>query len=310
MSMSDAPLNGDGIAASLADLVALRLQVRVGRARSVPALAALPGGRVHARLSRGMEFAESRPYRPGDDVRCIDWRQSARRGTPYTKVFHEESERPVQLLVDLGPSMRFGTRVALKSVTAARTSALLAWQAVADGDCIGGMVCDGQTHHASRPQARHAGALALLQTVVLASAHTPVASAKPLKAAMQAFRRSVRPGSLAFVLSDFDGLDAGMARDLGAIAQTSDLVLVHIHDAFEAEIPPPGIYGVTDGYQHVSLDLRTDAARAAHSAPFIARRTMLGELARLHRLRVLSLATHENPTRVQDCLCSLTHRSA
>jgi uncharacterized protein (DUF58 family) len=101
-----------------------------------------------------MEFDESRVYLPGDDPRNMDWRVTARAGTPHVKLFREERERPVWLLVDQGPSMRFGTRVAFKSVVAARVAALLGWAAVDRGDRVGGLVFDESRHLERRPAAR------------------------------------------------------------------------------------------------------------------------------------------------------------
>lgn len=299
---------GNGIEATLAELVALRIHARRGAAQQ-PRLSAAPaGGRIHGTATRGMEFSESRPYRAGDDVRSVDWRQSARRGAPYTKLFQEERERPVQVLVDLGRSMRFGTRVAFKSVLAARAAALLAWQAVAWGDRIGGIVCDGEALREVRPQARQHGALVLLQQIAAAGAtlpaSVPASAPAPLAAALPAFRRSLRPGSVAFVLSDFHGLDAGMADGIAALAERNDVVLVQIYDACEAQAPAPGVYGVTDGEQSMTLDLRSAAARADYAAPFAARRASLERLARHPRVRLLPLATHDDPAAIQACLRS------
>src|SRR5262249_62183017 len=91
-------------------------------------------------LGRGMEFTEVRGYQPGDDVRWIDWRSTARTGRVHTKLFAEERERPVWLIADLGHSMRFGTRGAFKSVVAARAAAQLAWDAHGAGASVGGIV--------------------------------------------------------------------------------------------------------------------------------------------------------------------------
>ena len=117
------------------------------------------GGYVSPYRGRGMEFEEVRAYQPGDDIRNMDWRVTARTGRPHTKLFREERERPVLFLVDLGPSMAFGTRVAFKSVVAARAAALLAWAARDNGDRIGGIVFAGKRHRELRPAARERGML-------------------------------------------------------------------------------------------------------------------------------------------------------
>ena len=87
---------------------------------------------------RGMSFDEVRPYQPGDEIRHMDWRVTARSGKPHTKLFEEEREQGLLLALDCNPGMRFGTRVRFKSVQAARAGALLAWMASAAGDRVGG----------------------------------------------------------------------------------------------------------------------------------------------------------------------------
>ena len=127
----DGAVGLSGVEASIDDLIGLRLRARrleLGIARR--ARHSMSGAHGSRFRGRGMEFAESRVYQPGDDVRSIDWRVTARTGRPHTKLFQEERERPVILLVDLGASMFFGTRTAYKSVLAAETAALIAWAAM------------------------------------------------------------------------------------------------------------------------------------------------------------------------------------
>lgn len=283
-----------GNVASLAELVALR--VRVHSRRTVPAALspAMPGGRSPGVLNRGMEFAQSRPYHAGDDVRSIDWRQTARHGKPFTKLFRQEHERPVYLLVDLGASMRFGTRVAFKSVIAARVGALLAWQTVENGDRVGGIVC-GVGHREVRPQGRHQGALALLRQLAEVCASPPDTTSS-LAAALPAMARMVRPGGMALLVSDFHALDDTLAHAIAALSLRNEVALAHISDAFECA-PPHGVYPVSSGERSMTLDLHSEAGRTAHLAPLAARRALLEKLARHPRVRLMTLATDQDPAR-------------
>ncbi len=111
---------------------------------------------------RGIDFAEVRVYQPGDDIRTIDWRVTARTGVAHTKLFQEERERPVLLLVDQSSSMYFGSRVMFKSVLAARTAALLAWAVLERGDRIGGIVFSEHGHREIRPRRNKHAVLRLL----------------------------------------------------------------------------------------------------------------------------------------------------
>jgi uncharacterized protein (DUF58 family) len=117
--------HSSGVKVSLQDLLALRGEAgRLDLAPRGKILATRSGGHLSRFRGRGMEFDESRVYQAGDDARNMDWRVTARAGTPHIKLFREERERPLWLLVDQGPSMRFGTRVAFKSVVAAQAAAL------------------------------------------------------------------------------------------------------------------------------------------------------------------------------------------
>lgn len=307
------PESALGVVASLGELIAMRAHGSAGPLHRATIGATAPGNHPSRRTSRGMEFAETRPYQSGDDVRTLDWRQTARRGRPYTKLFQQEHERPLQLLVDLGPSMRFGTRVAFKSVLAARAAALLAWRALAGGDRVGGLVCNGAELQMIRPQSRHHGVLELLACLARVSATPPAAAACGLAAPLHSLARSLRPGSLIVVLSDFTALDAETERRLAALALSAELVLLHVYDEFEAQAPPPGHYQLTDGQRHLGLDLRAAPARTAYGAAFAERRRALERLARRSGATLVPLATHMalqqvlRPTLLQGPLWRLTN---
>lgn len=286
-----------GVVASLKEMIALRAQAAWPARRSA-SVATTPGSHLAPRLSRGMEFAQARPYQSGDDVRALDWRQMARRGRPYTKLFQEEHERPVQLLVDLGTSMRFGSRVAFKSVLAARVAALLAWRAVATGDRVGALVCQGDAMRVIQPQSRAAGVLPLLAALVDVSTAPPSAPGLAWATPLRALAGSVRPGRQIVILSDFAALDAAAERALLALARSAELWLIHIYDQLEAEAPPPGLYRVSDGQHCCTLDLRSVAARRTYASVLAERRLRLQALARHGGARLLSLATHEAPETV------------
>lgn len=286
-----------GVVATLAELVALRGRLAVPRPGRSGGGAGIAGRRSCPAPARGMEYAESRPYLAGDDVRSIDWRQTARRGTVHTKLFRQEHERPVHLLVDLSAGMRFGTRGAFKSVAAARAAALLAWQAAATGDRVGGTVWTGAGQCELAPQSRESGVLALLRHLAAQSA--AAACDGDLKKPLQALARRLGGGGMVVIASDFSGLDAAMAGTIAALAERATVLLAQVHDVFESD-PEPALYHVSDGTRTMPLDLRSASAREAHVAPFAARCRLLGELARHARLQVVPLATHEDPMRLLE----------
>lgn len=289
------------IAPSLRDLIAQRERVAAGMSRRGGVTGAGPGTHRASPLGRGMDFAEVRAYQPGDDLRSMDWRHTARRGRPFTKCFHEERERPLLVFIDLGPTMRFGTRVAFKSVLAARTAALLAWATVDAGDRIGGVVWDGRTHRDIRPRGREAGALDLLRHLAdtdptAGSPTAPQASAAGgLAPPLRALARAARSGTQVVLLSDFHALDADAEHALLQLRSGARLTLVQVFDALEATPPPAGIYRIGDAQGERTLDLRTAAARAAYGAPFRARRDRLASLARRLGAAMIPLATDDDP---------------
>ena len=194
----------------LAELVALR-----GSARGLslhahrPALARLQGGHRSAQRGRGLEFEEVRPYAPGDDAKRIDWRVTARRGKPHTKLFREERERPVWLLLDLHPGLFFGSKRQLKSALLLRAAALLGWVAIQSGDRLGAVLPDNKgLAHIYAPRGREAGVLPLLHALVENQPQKPgLPDTGSLEAALVALRPLLQPGSLVLVLSDFSGLN-------------------------------------------------------------------------------------------------------
>src|SRR5690606_19102976 len=117
------------------------------------------GALLSRHKGRGMEFDEVRQYQAGDDIRSIDWRGAARTGSPHTKLYREEQERPVILLVDFSPSMLFGTQLLLKSIQAAHIAASLAWSTIQQGDRVGAIVTNRHGHSEIRPRGRQQGAL-------------------------------------------------------------------------------------------------------------------------------------------------------
>ena len=215
-------------------------------------------------------------YLPGDDIRSIDWRVTARTGRVHTKLFHEERDRPVLFVVDLGKQMRFGTRRAFKSVVAAETASLLAWAAVANGDRVGALVFGGE-HTAESPVkgGRH-GALSLFRALAgVENATDRRASSDGIGEALPRARRVARPGTLIIVISDFSALRQPADQHLARLREHNDLLCVWIYDALEAAPPPPARYPVGDGLRTTTLDTRSIGIARAVSHRFDAIETRI-----------------------------------
>jgi uncharacterized protein (DUF58 family) len=228
--------------ADLNDLLVLRGAAHRLTLRSRgPARALLLGSHHSAHRGRGLEFEEVRQYVPGDDPRSIDWRVTARRGRPHTKLYREERERPVWLLVDLNPTMYFGSRVQLKSTVAVRAAALLAWVAAHGGDRIGAAITNGTVTRCIAPRSREAGVLPILNTLIELQPTAP-ASTPPhtLHSTLETLAPLVHPGSLVLVLSDFAALTEYDDALFSRLAAHSECRLFWIVDPLEREGLPEG----------------------------------------------------------------------
>lgn len=239
------------------------------------ALAAMAGSHRSAFRGRGIDFDEVRIYNPGDDVRSIDWRVTARTGRPHTKVFREERERPVYLLVDQRQTMFFGSKVAMKSVVAARTAALLAWATREQGDRLGALVFNDLHAHELRPKEGKRGIQAFFRVLVQFNqwlgSEMPAArvTRQPVSQALQSLAHVVRPGSLVFLISDFHSFDSICLQELSMVKRHSDVIGLSIHDPLEKQLPPAGTYGFTDGGRSVRVDTTDKQFRKRFSLRFL-----------------------------------------
>lgn len=223
---------GDGIHLSASELIALKPRCNaLSLPMHRPSVSALAGAYRSRFRGRGVDFVESRSYLPGDDIRNMDWRVTARTGKPHTKIFQEERERPVLVVVDANPSLYFGTRTRLKSVAAGQLAAAIAWAAVRRGDRIGAFLFASDRHRELRPAGGRRGAMRVIQGLVdwlnPESAHQ---GQEPLSVSLERVRHTVRPGSLVLIISDFFSLDEQCHRHLSRLRQHNDVIGCQIMD--------------------------------------------------------------------------------
>ncbi len=289
------------------DITRVRLSTLIGLNRdaaSIPLIsnsikAHKAGGFLSAFRGRGMEFHESRLYQPGDDIRSIDWRVTARSGRTHTKVYREERERPVLLWVDLQQSMFFGTRQYYKSVLASRLAALLAWSSVLHGDRLGGLVFSEQQHFESRPKRGKAAVLHFIQQLVehqawLQPSQADKASANSGYQALNRLRQVTRPGSLVVLISDFRFLDESCRIHLAQLARHNDVVLLFTHDPLEQALPPAGYYRLSDGSQELAVDSGYQANRDQYSQRFHHHAESLQQLCNQLQLFLIGISTADD----------------
>ena len=251
---------------------------------------------------RGMEFDESRPYQPGDDPRNIDWRVTARSTEAFTKLFREERERPVFVMVDLRSNMHFATQGCYKSVNASRAGALIAWAAHHRGDRLGGIIFGDTVHRELKPRL---GRLAALRFVHELTEHpdwdTKVSGERqdaPLQQAMAALRRVTRPGSLVVIISDFVGLNRMTRSYLAGIARHNEVLAVFLSDPLERRLPPPGRYRLVSEDAELMIDTYARGARADYRREFEQRASTLEDFCHRYGVHLLPLSTGDDPVEV------------
>jgi uncharacterized protein (DUF58 family) len=296
---------GDGIHLSAAELIALRPRCHALRLPMRQAAASSLAGAYRSRFrGRGVDFVESRNYQPGDDIRNMDWRVTARTGRAHTKVFQEERERPVLVVLDAGPSLYFGTRRRLKSVAAGQLAAAIAWSAVRRGDRIGGFLFAPGRHLEIRPAGGRRGAMRMIQGLVDwlepgPAAQQPGAARElePLSLALERVRHAVRPGSLVIVISDFFSLDEDSNRHLSRLRQHNDVIACQVLDAAEHQLPP-GRYPISDGASAAVLDMGLPGSRKRYQAMGMDHLSEPRRQFQKHQCGWLTLHTDDDPVDV------------
>lgn len=290
--MSDLPLAAN-------DRVSVTLQslLDLGRAPAASLqyrnIRAAEGGNYLSHCKgRGMAFEETRLYQPGDDVRHIDWRVTARTDKPHSKVFKEERERPLFISVDYRSPMAFATRGVFKSVQAARLAALLAWAALSQGDRIGGQIFADQGCLELKPRAGKIALLRFFNALV-----QPVYSRMEVNSLDKVLLRLLhhaRPGSQVFLISDFRGLNGEAENYLANLARHCDVALLHIFDPLESHLPDKGRYRFTDGSREAVVDSADRRRLGEYRQRFLQREAYLRQLCRKLGLIFLSCSTGQS----------------
>jgi len=250
-----------GVYADLEELVRIRFRARDFSFRPSQPVTSVLSGRYGSRLrGRGLDFEELRRYQPGDDVRTMDWRVTARTRSPHVRVFSEEKDRAVLLVVDQRLNMFFGTRNRLKSVTAAELAALGAWRALDVGDRTGAVLFDDERLVELRPQRSERNVMAILHALLgmnhalRADSSVPAAPQMLNRALEKALRLSPHD-VLVVIVSDFFGVDARTEQLVARIAAHNDILGLLVHDPMRVR-PAAERLRVGDGSRQLEIDLR------------------------------------------------------
>ncbi|WP_050028441.1 DUF58 domain-containing protein [Verrucomicrobium sp. BvORR034] len=291
------PPAAPGVYANLADLVALQYQARGFSLLPRQPVHSLLAGRHASRLrGRGLNFEEIRRYQPGDDIRQIDWKVTVRTRKTHSRVYTEERERSVFLLVDQRSSMFFGSVQNMKSVTATEAAALAAWRVITQKDRVGALVFDDQSIEEIPPHRSRSGVMRILNAILQKNHALSVAATAQANAGMfnEVLRRCVnlaRHDCLVCIISDGAGHDEESQHLLTRISQHNDVLFVFVNDPLECELPDAGplIFGDKTGQMEINTSNRS--LRERYRETFAEQREA-GRKFLLHReTPVLSLTT-------------------
>lgn len=251
--MKASPPLPKGVVVTLPELIKLKYFTSGFSLLPKQPVKSLLAGKYGSKLrGRGLNFEEIRQYRPGDDIRNMDWKVTARTGKPHTRVYTEERDRPVIAIVDQRLSMFFGSQVNMKSVTAAQIAAISLWKAMQDHDRVGAYVFNDTEVKTIRPHRSQKNMTTILSHLVgfnqqLATDAPRSGTAEMLNKVLEMVLRQKSHDYLYVVISDFWGVTSDSYRFVKQIAKNNDLLLFLTHDPIAKKMSDSGIVKITDG---------------------------------------------------------------
>ncbi|WP_067521476.1 DUF58 domain-containing protein [Endozoicomonas ascidiicola] len=294
-----------GAYCTLQSLVNLRLQAKdLTLFKSGRSLHQMFGGVRSPFKGRGVDFEEVRAYQFGDDIRSIDWRVTARRMKPHTKIFQEERERPVMILLDQRHSLFFGSRLNFKSVTAAEIAALIAWATLNHGDRIGGVIFNEQELQETRPKRSRKTLMHWLNQTEIMNRKLSLAAvashdaANGMARALRHVRRVTHPGTQIFFISDFQHMNEESAQHLAQLARNNEVMAINVSDPLEQELPKPDQYRITDGLHTLTVNTGRSELRRQFQHNYQQQQEQLQSLLSRYRIPLIQASAAE-PTAMQ-----------
>ena len=275
----DHALSDSRIYADFNQLVALQNQIGSFASAATPLTHSMLTGRYSARQrGRGLDFEELRHYRVGDDIRSMDWKVTNRTRKPHVRVYTEERERPLLLLVDQRQSMFFGSQEKMKSVVAAEVAALLGWQLLAAGDCVGAVVFNDSDLVETRPRRSRNTVLRILQQCVdmnhlLAvgknKSNAGTAGEDRLNHVLTLAQRLCSHDYCIVLISDLSGWNELSVRHIKSLARHNDLHINLIYDPLEKTLPAERQLVVSDGDLQIAVAARRGGLQQQYTERFV-----------------------------------------
>ena len=283
----------------LQQLTRLRFHVKRRHLARQQKLIAQKGG-VHqaVRKGRGMTFNEVRAYQPGDDVRHIDWKVTARQQKAHTKVFTEELEKPVVLVCELSPILFFGTQVRFKTVQALNLAAALGWATLHQGDRVGGWAFNAQQHFWVSPKHQHKALMQWLhgaQSLEHQLTQPGLQSPNLWPQQMDAMSPYLRPGSRLILIGHLLDQTPEFFTRLRSLKKHHQIDLLHLYDPLEQQLPHSGTLRLTDGHQQAKLNTQNQKTLNAWQSGYHQAWSQLETQAQTLHLPLLAFDSQQDP---------------
>lgn len=300
------------IYADLNELVRLSAKARGFSFLPQQPIQSILAGRHASRLrGRGLNFEEIRGYLPGDDVRTMDWKVTARMRSPHVRVYTEERDRPVLFVVDQRSTMFFGSRRAMKSVVAAEVAAVGAWRVLAQGDRVGALLYNDEKivsvkPHRSRGRVREMlGALVKMNHALgikkTEDAHPD--SSEMLNKALSEAVQIAKHDYLICLVGDGFGMNEETKRLVTLLSAHNDVISAFVYDPLEAELPEAGKLTMADGGVQLEIDTNDRKTRMAFAEDFQERLAWMQEIAHGRSIPLLPIQTALDPVdQIRDLL--------
>lgn len=275
----------------------------------------LPRQPVHSILSgrhasklrgRGLNFEELRNYLPGDDTRNIDWKVTARTRTPYVRVYTEEKDRSVWLLIDQRVSMFFGSQQRMKSVVAAEVAAISAWRVLSVGDRVGALIFDDSEISVIPPHRSRERVMQILKQVVKKNRQLSTSpDLKPdpnkLNEALKQVSTLARHDCLVCLITDADGINAETRRHITRLSEHNDVLTALIYDSLERDMPAAGRLRFADAEGQLEADTSNRKLRSAFQDEFEKKLERIESASRRFSIPVIALDTNRPvPDQMRD----------
>ena len=289
--------DSNGVYVQLEELV--RLQHKASGFSFLPKqpIHSILSGRHASKLrGRGLNFEELRNYLPGDDTRHIDWKVTARTRTPYVRVYTEEKDRTVWLLVDQRVSMFFGSQQRMKSVVAAEVAAISAWRVLSVGDRVGALVFNDSDISVVPPHRSRERVMQILKQVVEKNQALSVnPDVKPddgkLNEALKQVSVLARHDCLVCLITDANGLNTETRKHITRLSEHNDVLTAFIYDPLEKDMPAAGRLRFADGEGQLEADTSKRTLRTAFQNEFEQKLEWIQSASRRFSIPVLPLQT-------------------